>query len=106
MSACKLSGAVYKLRYKNGNADYFGLIPRSSVVKKKTLIDNQRNTICFQEIARVFQNVKIFVQTYTYSSYISTLGACISMGDEMAQAEVSCVGKSKRYSFIHLLFNH
>ena len=74
--------------------------------KKKTLIDNQRNTICFQEIARVFQNVKIFVQTYTYSSYISTSGAYISMRDEMAQAEVACVGKSKAYSFIHLSFNH
>ena len=76
------------------------------VKKKQTLIDNQRNTICFQEIARVFQNVKIFVQTYTYSSYISTSGAYISMRDEMAQAEVACVGKSKGYSFIHLSFNH
>lgn len=36
--------------------------------KKKNLIDNQRNTICFQEIARVFQNVRILVQMYTYSS--------------------------------------
>lgn len=35
--------------------------------KKINLIDNQRNTICFQEIA-VFENVKICVQLYTYSS--------------------------------------
>ena len=65
--------------------------------KKKSRNRQSEKHNRFQEIARVFQNVKIFVQTYTYSSCISTSGACISMGDEMAQAEMACVGRSKWY---------
>lgn len=64
------------------------------LLKKKNLIDNQRNTICFQEIARVFQNVRILVQmTLTEAVFMA-------IADGMVQAGVAGVGSSNHHPFI------
>lgn len=66
-------------------------------LKKKKKLNRQRDTICFQEIARVL-NVKLVVQMYTYSSCVSVTRAGTPAGAGMAG-----VGSSKHCSLTPLL---